>query len=535
MPTETAPSLSSLFSATRPPDGANQTCAAAGRKVVRVEWSHAVARCSDSVELLGATANYPDGETIPASISDRGGTKQEISSVPATVAGNGFRAPWTVKNVLPLRAGSGGYIPRRDVDGRADLARTARAMTIAFVIGFPEIAANGVEIKYDRTNPKVDATATTPEIPPQKTTVSLFTWFSLEVKNYLMTLKGHLQYVRGWGGEYVELPDPKPPGGFAWGKKTVHWGIQNKIDLSWTYWDGTAWQPTPAAYHSGQGNHSSASFYHNGTEWVCREDPALHWPTPLPDWPKGVYEGPGNKLEKILDKWKKEIERVWSDQFDVKRVECQSTLEECCRYRVVCEASFTEAKELKPGVLVVTYENVRSNSTLWAGGDESEGLASHEFGHLLGAPDEYPDVFSTQLGVSDTDGLKNGLDPNGIMGTGMKGVKKRHFKGIVEAMRLAVEFNYPSLKYTYAAVPRGKTLALPADVPAEPDPGPSPVLAEPDPGGGVDPWKVVGGAVAGALVGAVAGYFASGGKNDWATGGSAAVGAMVGGAVGWFS
>jgi hypothetical protein len=533
MPTDTAPSLASVFSATRPPDAVKQACASAGRKVVRVEWSKPFVRCSDNVELIGTTANYPDGETIPVGIWDRGGTKQEIQTGPATVAGNGFRAPWTVKDVLPVRAGSGGYIRFREVDGRADLARTARALPVTFIPNIAEIGARGIEIKYDRTNPKVDATATTPEIPEEKTTVSMYTWFSLEVKNYVIRVKGKLEYVRGWAREFVELPDPQPPGGFAFGKKTVHWGIQNKIDLTWTYWDGTAWKPTPTAYHSGDGNHFSASFYHNGTEWICREDAAVKWPMPFPEWPKAVYEGPGNRLGNILNTWKKEIESAWSDQFDIKRLKCQSSLEECCRYRVVCEVAFTETKELKPGVLVVTYENVRSNATLWAGGDERVGLASHEFGHLLGAPDEYADVFSTQLGVTDDDGLKDGLDPDGIMGKGLKGVKKRHFKGIVEAMRLAVELSY-SLNYTYAAVPRGKTLALPVDVAVEPDPAPSPVLAEPDPGGGVDPWKVMGGAVAGALVGAAAGYLASGGKNDWATGGSAAVGALVGGAVGWF-
>lgn len=258
------------------------------------------------------------------------------------------------------------------------------------------------------------------------------------------------------------------------------------------------------------------------------------WPEAMPDWPKSVYEGEGNKLDKILKTWKDEIEKVWSDQFDLKRVECESSKTECCRYRVVCEASFTEAKAIGAGVLIATYENVRSNSTLWAGGDERVGLASHEFGHLLGAPDEYPDVFSTQLGENDIpEGLVNGLDPNGIMGTGMKGVKKRHFKGIVEVMRLAVKARY-ELEYTYKAVPRDTNLALPADVKLEPDPGPSPVLAEPpDPGGGVNVLAVLGIGAAGALLGAGIGYLASGGKAGVATGVGAAIGALAGAGIGW--
>ena len=57
MPTDTAPSLASVFSATRPPDGAKQACASAGRKVVRVEWSKPFGRCADSGEVIGPTAN----------------------------------------------------------------------------------------------------------------------------------------------------------------------------------------------------------------------------------------------------------------------------------------------------------------------------------------------------------------------------------------------------------------------------------------------------------------------------------------------
>ncbi len=535
MPTDAAPSLTSLFSATRPPDGAKQTCAAAGRKVVRLEWSHAVVRCSDTAELIGTTKNYPEGETIPVTVVDRGAPKEEVAALTSRVHGNGFRVPWTVLNVLPVRAvGGGGFLIRREVDGRADAARTARALTIGFVVNFQNMNIHKIPIEYDRTDRPVPATPTTPEIPAKKTTVTIPTWYDVQLTNYLVTIKGNIRYLRGWAKEYVELPDPKPAGGFELFKTTYHWGKQNKVDYSWQYWDGTAWQTPPTAFHAGQGNHSTASFYHDGTDWVCREDKDVKYMEKFPDWPKAMYEGPGNRMEKVLDRWKKEIETAWSDQFDLKRVECKSSRPECCRYRVIAKVQFTEVKAIEAGVVIVTYEDVRSNSTMWAGGDEREGLPSHEFGHLLGAPDEYPDVFSTQLGVSDDDGLADGLDPTGIMGTGMKNVKKRHFKGIVTGMGLSVDAAY-GLQYSYVAVPKAPNLALPPGSKAEDDPGPSPVLAEPDPGGGVDPWKVVGGAVAGALVGAVAGYFASGGKNDWATGGSAAVGAMVGGAVGWFS
>lgn len=534
MPGDVAPGLASQFSATRAPGGTRQECPWARRKVVWLRWANAVGRCTDTVELVGGTENFSDGETIPVTVADRGAPKEEHTTLTATVRGNGFRVPWRVLDVLPIRAeGGGGYVPRREVDGWAEATRTPLALPVGFVLRFKNVKVHDIAIPYNRTEPKVDATATTPEIPETTKTVSIYTWFDLGINNFLVTVTGNIRYIRGWGKEYVELPDPQPPGGFVLFKKNCHWGKQNKVDLSWTYWDGTAWKPTPPAYHGGNGNHFTASFYNDGTKWVCREDETLVYPEPLPDWPKAVYEGPGNRLEKVLDRWKKEIEKAWSDQFDLKRVECKSTRTECCRYRVVCEAVFTEVKSIENGVVLVTYEDVRSNSTMWSAGDEREGLASHEFGHLLGAPDEYPDVFSTQLGVSDDDGLKDGLDPNGIMGTGLKTVKKRHFKGIETGMGLSVEAAY-GLKYTYVAVPKASNLALPPGAKPEDDPGPSPAISEPDPGGGVNPWAVGGAAVAGAVLGAVAGYMVSGGKNDWATGGGAAVGALVGAAVGWF-
>jgi hypothetical protein len=269
------------------------------------------------------------------------------------------------------------------------------------------------------------------------------------------------------------------------------------------------WQPTNT-------NKYSASFYKLGPAWVCRNNPLVRYPEELGEWPEDAKGADGKTPQEVLDRWKEEIEKAWTDVYDLKRRGCKSSKPECCRYRVKAEITFEETGWLGGHDLVIGYEAFRSDATLWSLGDDRwDFLAPHEFGHLLGAPDEYEGQFSTQLG-NNSGGMKDGVDPTSLMGGG-KVVKLRHFRGICEVMAKAVEGEYGK-RYTYDAVGREATIALPAGTAKEKDKAVADAQMK----------AVVLGSLAGAAVGALAGA-AAGGWKSWQT---AAVGGVAGAAAG---
>src|SRR4051812_39793391 len=101
---------------------------------------------------------------------------------------------------------------------------------------------------------------------------------------------------------------------------------------------------------------------------------------------------------------------------------------------------------------------------MWSMGDTRAGLAPHEFGHLLGAPDEYGGVGTTQLSVNDDDGLVDGVDAASIMGVNMTPAKKRHYKGVCEVFALLVKDEFGKT-YTYTALDKAVNLASPPGTP----------------------------------------------------------------------
>jgi hypothetical protein len=282
--------------------------------------------------------------------------------------------------------------------------------------------------------------------------------FELAAKHYLLTIHGTMKYVRGRGRERVILGNAALPGGFTIGGQYSHWAYMDAVSGHFKYWNGADWVDPPGTWAPRPSNHFGVGFYKNGATWESRDAPGRAWPEALADWPDALYKGPGNSTDRVLTKWVRNIERVWGNRFDIKRVECKSTLPECCRYKTTCKAEFKEVAAFGAGVIILVREDVRSDAGLWSLGDTRDGLAPHEFGHLLGAPDEYAGVGTTQLGVSDSDGLANGVDDNCIMGVHMTHAKKRHFKGICEMLALIVK-DQKGKTYTYKAVAKATTLA----------------------------------------------------------------------------
>jgi hypothetical protein len=493
------------------------------KKVVTLKWDKPETWCSEGGPISGTTVNYSDGESLPIAVTDHA-DKSAVTTLQGQVAGNAFNNPWNVIDVLPT--GGPSWKPRRSLDGETSGVKTPKPMDVRFIPNVKR-ASKTHSCQYNRT----DAGATAAK------QVGVSCRFELESVNYLLTFYGVLKYVRGWGKERLQLGDATLTGGFTLFGSTNHWGYLDAATGKFKYWDGTAWKDTPASWTPDNSNHFGIPFYKSGSKWVCRDDSSLSWPKALSDWPDNKFKGSGNLTDKTLATWKTNIQAVWTDKFDIKRKECKSSKAQCCRYKTRCVVDFQEVSAYADGVIIIVYEDVRSDSGMWALGDTRYGLAPHEFGHLLGAPDEYGGVGTTQLGVSDSDGLNNGIDDDCIMGVNLTNTKKRHYKGICEVLALLVTDQFGK-NYTYEAVEKAANLASPPGTPAAADTpaggtsgassGSTPADSSGVSGGVIG--AIIGGIV-GAVAGAVIGFIASGGNPGGAVAGAVA-GALIGACIG---
>lgn len=480
------------------------------KRVVEVSWDQADAWCSETVGISGKTANYSDGETLPIAIEGRVDASA-ITNLNGKVSGDAFSSPWEIKDVLPI--GGPSWKDIRELDGKVADKKTEKPLVVHMIPNVKRDTKSHTT-EYDRTDP---GTTTSHK-------VGVACRFEIEVANYLLTIYGVLKYVRGIGGERLLLDDPSLGGGFMVSGVMNHWGyFDPKVD-HFKYWDGTAWQNPPAGWSPDNGNHFGTPLYQSGATWVSRDAPSQSWPEPLTDWPVSDYGGPGNVTDTTLTKWKTKIDERWTDKFDLKRKECKSTKSECCRYKTRCVSTFEPASAYGPDVIIIVRENVRSDSGMWAMGDNRDGLAPHEFGHLLGAPDEYPKVGTTQYGVSDGDGLSNGIDDYCLMGAKLKEAKRRHYKGICEMLALLVQ-DQLGKTYTYEAVAKGANLASTAGT----------SMSESSSSGSGALLAAIIGGIVGAVAGAILGFIASGGNPLGAVAGAAAgaaLGALAGAGIG---
>jgi hypothetical protein len=417
------------------------------KKVVKLQWKRTTCWCSEDNGLTGSTVNYADGENLAITVVDAedGSTVKTFS---ASVASNAVDVPWKpVTDVLPI--GKPNWKELRELNGVAGGVETAKALTVKFIPTLAK-AQKAHTAEYDRTDPGAAASHK----------VGVPCEFALEAKDYKLTIHGTMKYVRGRGRERLIFGGAALPGGFPLFGEVNHWGYMDPVSGGFKYWNGADWvdAPSPPRWAPSQSNHFGVAFYKSGANWVSRDAPGRAWPAPLADWADADYKGAGNPTDATLRKWVTNINKVWGSAFDIKRVECKSALDECCRYKTTCKSEFKEVAAYGEHVIILVRELIRSDSGLWALGDTREGLAPHEFGHLLGAPDEYPGVGTTQLGVSDHDGLADGIDDNCIMGVHLTAAKKRHFKGICEMLALIVA-DQKGKRYTYKAVAKSATLA----------------------------------------------------------------------------
>jgi hypothetical protein len=507
--TETSPDANATNSCSNSSsaDSSVQPCAPA-KKLLTVEWGQAEAFCSEKPSLSGTTQNYSNGETVTLSVKDPADGTQFSSPAPS-VSGDSFSYQWDVIDVLPT--GGPSWQPRRRVIAEASGVKTPEPLQVRFIPNLEKKKCDQ-DVTYQKQN-----SAGTME------NFTVESRYEMDVQNFHVTIYGKIKYVKGWGKFVLKLSDATLTGGFAlYSGETYHWGMKDTASGGFKYWDGTNFVATPAGWSATNTTHFGIGFYKSGSNWVCQDDTSKTWPKPLTDWPANVYTGAGNMTETTLNTWKTNIDNMWTNKFDIRRVktECRSTKSECCRYKTRCDARFEEITSYEEHCIILVYEDTRSHASMWSMADTRAGLAPHEFGHHLGNPDEYGGQRTTQVGVSDSDGLANGVDSSSTMGSSMVTLKKRHMRGICEHLARMVKDEYGKT-YVYEAVATGANLGS--------DPG-TPTVADSHSGGPSLVGAIIG-AVVGAIVGAVIGFIASGGNPAGAVAGAVA-GALVGAAVG---
>jgi hypothetical protein len=403
-----------------------------------IQWGQEKTYCGGPAALSGTTKNYPDGSAETAEVRNvvDGAT---VVGVPLGINGNSFNQNVEVKDWLPRKAGDD-FETSRDEDAFAAGQKTPKPLKMMFI---PTLTADDCSLssrKGVRSN------------------------FRMGVKNYVGLISAGIKYVEGFMGEMVNLGATVPAG--TKGDISVTMGVANNNTLSgsdWRYskvddhgdrqyWDGTNWQAIPATWSDkpigtkllGFGIWKEGGVNHT-------QFGSLAWPDPIPAWTADQRATASSTMKT----WISNIISTWSNKFDLRRDGCASTNQSCCRYAVKIDGvSFTKVDSMSPGTIVVGMNNARSLSEAWSLGDHRPGLAPHEFGHHLGAPDEYnaPTVDTSV----NTDGATAGIDPTSLMGSvpndSIPPIKARHLDVIKQFLANLINAQ-DGVTWTFTAYP----------------------------------------------------------------------------------
>ncbi|MGN6366888.1 MAG: hypothetical protein ACTHN5_01365 [Phycisphaerae bacterium] len=299
-----------------------------------------------------------------------------------------------------------------------------------------------------------------PDLP--RTKASKGGEYFIESKGYQASIDGNVTYVKGWMTWIIELGDTVPAStggniGINWGAKAADkisgstWRFAKDDTSSATgkkYWDGKAWQDVPDKWADPIATQLlGMAMWKDESGNPQIQYGTLAYPEKLPDW--GATE---NALAaKTLPVWKSTIETIWTGKFDLRRTQCPSSDDTCCRYHIAVTAEFKELPA-KDAAIVLAPNYARSNSMVWSLADDRANMPAHEFGHHLGNPDEYAGA-NIDKTLND-DGAVNGIDADSLMGQNMTKLKKRHFKYIgLQIAAMVDEATKRCNGFTYDALP----------------------------------------------------------------------------------
>ena len=401
----------SSFSEENSCDPTVASCPLLEKKLVEIKWLQEHVWCSEKAKISGKTENYNDGESEQVNVIAKN-DNTEVKQFDVVVCGNRFDHEWQVLDVLQKKQADK-YVEEMEVDGKAKDKTTPTPLKIHFI--------PNVQKKRYTGGPS-------------------WCHFNLSAQEYVLKVEEDVEYVKGWGAEAVKLEDSVPAStgglltgslaGYRW-MKTV--GVDKK------YWDGAAWQVLPIEPDSS--NKKTVGFYKNGSKFTSYY--SLDWPENFTDWNIDAAD----KQQKIQG-WSGKIKEVWTGEFDIRRKECASSENKCCRYKIGASATFTQKNSYTNGRLIIADGYIRSNTSLFFI-DQREMTAVHEFGHYIGNLDEYEGAtVDTSL---NEDGAVNGIDEDSIMGANLTEVKKRHFRTVCKHFSDMVTEKI-SKNYTYEAV-----------------------------------------------------------------------------------
>jgi hypothetical protein len=391
-----------------------------------IHWLDPSTWCSEEAVLRGVVQTGPTSTPIEIEIySDQTGQVYEtISSVASACA---VASTWKVRNVLPVQSGPSHV----EVLARTEGITTATPLRV------------NVIARLDKQSYAEDRSH-----------------FDLSVVDFELLIESDIEYVKGWGAEVVDLGDAvdDETGGLLDGQLVwdgYRW--MRRVGLGRQFWDGDAWQPLPDDFELEDSNNFAVGFYEvTDVEgpiegWLGDDDQAFvcqyggYWPEEFVDW---NLDAPA-KQQKI-EQWVENIQDTWTGKFDIKREECESDEDACCRLGTRARVSFVHKEAFEDGMLVIADGNIRSNDSLFFLGEPDLDMAAHEFGHHLGNPDEYEGA-RVDTSLND-DGAVDGIDEDSIMGQNMTHVKKRHFSTVCTHLA-AMVVEQLGKPFTFEAVP----------------------------------------------------------------------------------
>lgn len=357
-------------------------------KLIEVHWTPREAMCGDPVRLVATAENMPANTAAQG----KGAITTSANKTVLTESSTGqslFNFPqantWAVKDVLF----SGTPTPlRHELKGEASaLGQTAETKPTEPLV---------VKRIPDKEPPEeVSASVTS--------TGFVCTWnsvFKIGFKDNKFITSLQMQYKKSWKGQWVSF-DSAHDGGRS------DWAFVKKVGADWKFWDNTAatpsWAPLPRAIGSYTPN--TIIFIKDGAAFKSRSGSET--------WPEAFPESPTPSFDTVKDSWLANINATWDGKFKLHRKNCPSSDPNCCTWPIKVEAKWDSTSGQKLVYLVWTQQwastvDGRSDAQDWYIGDNRTGLAPHEFGHLLGAYDEYTG------GAMDP--ASSTIDPNTIMG-----------------------------------------------------------------------------------------------------------------------
>lgn len=346
-------------------DSASSSTSGCTCELIEVHWSTDEAMCGDQVRLI-ATAEH-----MPANTAAQGeglNSTQVVMSESSTGQDTFYfpeNGTWQVKDVVF----SGENPP-------AAIYLAANASAMGKFVVTEEGASLMIKRIPDTEYEEVDKSISS----------GIYGWdaiFRVRFQNNKIKTALQMQYKKAWKGQWVDF-DSDDDGRSGW-------AFIKKVGATWKFWDDDASPEAWANLPRNIGNYTvnDMIFIKDGSDFEERD--AVFSET----WPENFPENPASpNFDTVKNTWLTDIHRTWDGKFKLERKHCPSANPSCCTWPIEIRASWSTSSGDKLVYLIWTQfwhgtDDGRSDAQDWYIGDNRVELGPHEFGHLLGAYDEY--------------------------------------------------------------------------------------------------------------------------------------------------